>query len=118
MAVIGQPVDDRDRAVFGKFLDVRLFEGADHDAVKITRKHAHRIFDRFAPAELDIALGKEKSAAAEFDHADFKADARARGGFRKDHAELFAFQIRMLYAVLPLIFELIGKIEYGKDLFG
>ena len=55
MQQVGEAVDDRDRGVAGQLLDVRVVEGADHDAVEVAREHPRGVPDRLAPAELDVA---------------------------------------------------------------
>ena len=110
MAVVREPVDDGDGAVFCKVLHFLLFEGADHDAVEITGKDARGIFDRFAPADLQVVVGEEQPVAAQLVDARLKGDAGARRGLLEDHAELLTLQIGMEDAVLALVFELVGKV--------
>ena len=53
--IVGKPVYDRKTSVLGKFLYVRLFERAYHNAVNaVPRKHASGVVYGFASAELNI----------------------------------------------------------------
>ena len=54
MTVVGESVDDRDRAVFRESFDLALSEGADHNSVEEAREHAGGVLNRLAPADLQV----------------------------------------------------------------
>ena len=118
VAVVGEAVDDGDRAVLGERLDLALGEGADHDCVDKARKHARGVFNRFAPADLQVVGAEEKRIAAELGHADLERNAGTGARFFKDHAECFAGEQLVLDAVLLLVFKLIGEVQGAGDLLG
>ena len=113
MAVIGQSVDDGDRAVLCQILDFFLIERAYHNTVKIAREHARSILHGLTPPDLQIPVAQKQSISAELVHSDFERNAGAGRGLLKDHAEFFAFEITVKNPVLPFVFELIGKVKNG-----
>ena len=76
MTEIGQPIDDRDRTVFGQILYFFLIEGADHDAVQITGQHSCRILHWLASADLQVTAGEEQRLHAQLERAGLKGDTR------------------------------------------
>ena len=118
VAIVGKTVDDRNAAKGGKILHVLLSEGADHNAVKIAGKHAGGVLNGLTAPQLNVARGEEERLTAKLIHAGFKGNAGTGGGFGEDHAQRLAFKVTVGNAVLLLVFELVGKVEYVGDLGG
>ena len=116
VAIVGQTVDDRDRAVLGELLDFFLRIGTDHNTVKVTRQHACGILYGLTASDLQIARAEEERRAAEVVHTDLKGNTRSRRGFLEDHTERLSLENMMLDSVFLFIFELVGKIEGFGDL--
>ena len=83
MRAVGQPVDHRNRGIFGHFQQGLFFERADHDEVDITRQYARGICNRFAMAQLHVFARQNHGFATHLAHAHIKTDARAGGRFFK-----------------------------------
>ena len=54
VAVVGQTVDYRDRAVLSEILDFLLSEGADHNTAEVTGQNARGVLNRLAAADLKV----------------------------------------------------------------
>ena len=54
VAVVGQTVDYRDRAVLSEVLDFLLSEGADHNTAEVTGQNARGVLNRLAAADLKV----------------------------------------------------------------
>ena len=72
MGAVGQPVDHRNRRMFGHLQKRRLLEGADHDHVHIARQHAGRIGNGLAMAKLHVRPGQDHGLPAHLAHPDIE----------------------------------------------
>ena len=113
---IGHPVDDGNPGIAGKIVHFLLIEGADHQAVDISRQRAGRILHRFAAEHLQVPGGEEQCMPAQLVHARFKGHAGTGADFLKNHAQGFPLQARVGNVVLHLVFQLVGRIEDVVDL--
>ena len=75
MLLVGQSVDSRNLTVLRELLDIGLSKRAYHRAMNHPAKDPGRIDDRFASAELNVALRKEDDASSQFANTNFKTDS-------------------------------------------
>ena len=117
VAVVGQTVDYRDRAVLSEILDFLLSEGADHNTTEVTGQNARGVLNRLAAADLKIAGRKEQRLTAELVHTGLKGNACSCGGLLEDHTEGLTLENVVRNTVLLLVLELVGKVQNVDDLF-
>src|SRR5271165_7226198 len=85
MFLIGQRINGRNPAIFGKHLNIILSKGSYHRAMNHPTKDAGRIDDRFSSAQLYVVLRKKYDAPPKFTNAYFKTHSRSGRRFTEDH---------------------------------
>ena len=79
--LVRDAVDDGDRAVLCKFLDLRFGEGAQNErGDAVPAQHDGGVLDALPARKLRLVLGQEEVIAAELADAHLEGDARARRG--------------------------------------
>ena len=94
MFLVGQCVDRRNLTILRKLLDIGLSKSADHRAMNHPAKDPSRIDDRFASAELNVALRKEDDASSQFTNPNFKTDSCPGGRFAEKQSPSLPVQRR------------------------
>src|SRR5260370_1036768 len=84
MFLIGQRVNCRNPAVFGKPLNIILSKGSYHRAVNHAPQDSGSIDDRFSSAQLQVVLRKKYDASPQFTNAYFKTHSRSGRRFTED----------------------------------
>jgi hypothetical protein len=114
--LVGEPVDDGDRGVLGKLVDVGLRERAHDDPVQVAREDVCGVLDRLAAPELELVGGEEERKAAELGNSDAEGDTRPRRGFREDQADRAAGEEVVLLTALLENLQLVGEVEHLLEL--
>ena len=75
---LGEHVEDRDRALGGERLELRVGPGAHADRLHVAREDPRRVADRLAARELHLAGAQDQRMPAQLDDAGLVGEPRAR----------------------------------------
>ena len=87
MVVVGQSVDQGNRGISCQTFHGFVFQSTRHDHIHITRDHLGGITQRFAHTEMNFTGFQVEGVTAQLSHTNLKRDARAGGGFFKEHGK-------------------------------
>ena len=79
MKQIGEAVDHRHRRELRQLLDFGVSEGANHDAVDVSRQNARGVGERLAAAELNVVWRQKEGVSPQLPGSDFERHAGSRG---------------------------------------
>src|SRR5271166_6136645 len=85
MFLVGQRVNGRNPAVFGKHLNIILSKGSYHCPVNHPLKDPGSVDDRFSSAQLYVVLRKKYDASPQFTNSYFKTHSCSGRRFTEDH---------------------------------
>src|ERR1041385_8136219 len=116
MLVIGERVNDGNRARLRKYLEVPLGIRADDHTVNVARQCPRRVSHGFAAAHLDIVCGEIERRTAELANAHFKTHPRAGTGLVENERPDLAFERLRLPGLATARLEFLRKLENVADL--
>ena len=113
---VGEGVDHRHVGASRDLLDLRLGEGAQHDAVVEVLEHLHGVLHRLAAREGGVVVGHDAGVGAQAVSADLEGVARTQRGLLHDDGHGLACQGRLVDACGPIGLLALGGFQDKRDL--